>query len=96
MRRPGPRSLAPFVVLTAPLAAQTRLPDPLVQTPELRAAYLFDLATGDQLAKLQPTDAQAGRDFGLALDLRGDTAVVGAPGSRIVSSSADSRASIRT
>ena len=45
------------------------------------AAYLFDLATGAQLAKLTASDAAAKDAFGTAVALGGNLALVGAPGS---------------
>jgi len=43
------------------------------------AAYLFNLATGQQLAKLTPDDGTAGDHFGYAVALAGNLAVIGAP-----------------
>ena len=43
------------------------------------AAYLFDVASGQQLAKLLPADGITGDDFGRAVAIDGDRAVVGAP-----------------
>ncbi|MEM6750013.1 MAG: hypothetical protein AAF612_06035 [Planctomycetota bacterium] len=43
------------------------------------SAYLFDLGTGDQLAKLLPPPGSAHADFGRALGLHANTALVGAP-----------------
>lgn len=42
------------------------------------AAYLFDIATGDQLHRLIPSDGAAGDQFGAAVAIDGDYAVVGA------------------
>ncbi len=42
------------------------------------AAYLFDVSTGDQIAKLLPDDGAAGDSFGYSIDIGGDTVVVGA------------------
>lgn len=42
------------------------------------SAYLFDVATGDELAKLTASDAAAGDAFGYSVGLSGDTAIVGA------------------
>ena len=43
------------------------------------SAYLFDATTGMQIAKLLPTDGAAGDQFGCAVAIFGDTALVGAP-----------------
>ncbi|MHC5023318.1 MAG: hypothetical protein ACYTGG_05335, partial [Planctomycetota bacterium] len=42
------------------------------------AAYLFDLATGRQIAKLLPDDGDVGDDFGDAVAMNENTAIVGA------------------
>lgn len=42
------------------------------------AAYLFNTATGEQIAKLVPEDIAAGDYFGLTVDISGDVAIVGA------------------
>ena len=42
------------------------------------SAYLFDINTGAQLAKLLPTDNAAGDRFGRSVGISGDTAIVGA------------------
>jgi WD40 repeat protein len=47
------------------------------------AAYLFDATTGSMLRKLTPVDGAAQDGFGTAVALRGDIAVIGAPGSDI-------------
>lgn len=44
------------------------------------AAYLFDAATGIQLARLVPLDAETGDRFGVAVAMAGGLAVVGAWG----------------
>jgi len=43
------------------------------------AAYLFDVTTGNQLHKLTALDAAAADNFGYAVAISGNTAVVGAP-----------------
>jgi hypothetical protein len=43
------------------------------------AAYLFEASSGQQLAKLTASDAQAFDNFGLDVSIDGHTAVVGAP-----------------
>jgi hypothetical protein len=42
-------------------------------------AYMFDVATGAQFAKLHANDAAEGDRFGQAVGIDGDTAIVGAP-----------------
>ena len=42
------------------------------------SAYLFDVASGQQLAKLLPDDGAPGDLFGASVSIRGDTAIVGA------------------
>ena len=44
------------------------------------AAYVFDLTTGEQLRKLQPSDSRVDDDFGSAVDIYGNVAAVGARG----------------
>lgn len=44
------------------------------------AAYLFDVATGEQLARLLAFDGAAGDEFGRSVDVQGDYIVVGARG----------------
>jgi hypothetical protein len=44
------------------------------------SAYLFDVATGQQLAKLTADDAAAEDMFGSSVSIRGDIAIVGAQG----------------
>jgi hypothetical protein len=44
------------------------------------AAYLFDLDTGAQIAKLTASDGAANHQFGQALALSGNVALIGAPG----------------
>ncbi len=44
------------------------------------AAYLFDIATGTQLAKLTASDASEGSYFGWSVDIEGNHAIVGSPG----------------
>ena len=44
------------------------------------SAYLFDTATGMQIAKLLPTDGDTNDMFGFSVALQGNTAVIGAPG----------------
>ncbi|MEN0111641.1 MAG: FG-GAP repeat protein, partial [Planctomycetota bacterium] len=43
-------------------------------------AYLFDVATGQQLAKLTADDAALFDEFGFSVALDGGVALVGAPG----------------
>ncbi len=43
------------------------------------AAYLFDVRSGEQLAKLVPNDGSPGDEFGRAVALEGTTAIIGAP-----------------
>lgn len=47
---------------------------------ESGAAYVFDVTTGNQLAKLTASDADAGDRFGCAVAISGDWAIVGAYG----------------
>ncbi len=42
------------------------------------SAYLFDTTTGQQIAKLLPSDGAAGDRFGTSVAISGDTALVGA------------------
>lgn len=42
------------------------------------AAYLFDMTTGVQVAKLTPTDGEAGDHFGASVGISGNRAIVGA------------------
>jgi hypothetical protein len=42
------------------------------------SAYLFDLPSGIQIAKLVPSDAAAGDYFGFSVAISGNTAIVGA------------------
>ena len=42
------------------------------------SAYLFDISTGSQIAKLVPDDSDSGDEFGAAAAIDGDFAVVGA------------------
>ncbi|MFG0251457.1 MAG: hypothetical protein ACF8NJ_01125, partial [Phycisphaerales bacterium JB038] len=44
------------------------------------SAYVFDLVTGAQVAKLLPVDGQAGEQFGYTVAVDGEFAVIGAPG----------------
>lgn len=44
------------------------------------SAYLFDAATGDQIAKLKPNDGAARDHFGLSLAVSGNIALIGSPG----------------
>ena len=44
------------------------------------AAYLFDLATGDQLHKLTPDDPAVDHEFGRAVAVNGQIAIISAPG----------------
>ena len=46
--------------------------------PGAGSAYLFDLATGLQLAKLLPSDGAAADRFGTSVAISGSTAIVGA------------------
>ncbi|NQU24571.1 MAG: FG-GAP repeat protein, partial [Candidatus Nealsonbacteria bacterium] len=41
------------------------------------SAYLFDVATGDELYKLTASDARSGDRFGLSVAISGDKAIVG-------------------
>lgn len=43
------------------------------------SAYVFDTASGSQLAKLVPSDGQAGDQFGGTVAISGNIAIVGAP-----------------
>ncbi len=43
------------------------------------SAYVFDVATGRQLQKLQPADGFGGDEFGFDVAVFGDLAVIGAP-----------------
>ena len=43
------------------------------------SAYLFDITTGQQIAKLLPNDGEAGDYFGTSVAISGTTAIVGAP-----------------
>jgi len=43
------------------------------------AAYLFDLSTGQELTKLSAADGEAADNFGWAVAIHGDLAVIGAP-----------------
>ncbi len=45
------------------------------------SAYLFDVSTGTQLAKLTASDAGANDLFGISVDISGDVLIVGARGS---------------
>ncbi len=40
------------------------------------SAYLFDVTTGEQVAKLTADDGSAGDQFGVSVDISGDTAIV--------------------
>lgn len=42
------------------------------------SAYLFDVATGNELAKLTASDAAEGDEFGTAVSISGNTALIGA------------------
>jgi outer membrane protein assembly factor BamB len=42
------------------------------------SAYLFDVNSGQQLRKLQPTDATAGFEFGISVAIKGNIALVSA------------------
>lgn len=42
------------------------------------SAYLFDVATGNQIAKLTSSDATNGDGFGISVAINGNTAIVGA------------------
>jgi hypothetical protein len=44
------------------------------------SAYLFDVPTGNQLAKLTASDAAEGDGFGHSVAISGNTAIIGAPG----------------
>ncbi len=43
------------------------------------SVYLFDLDDGSQVARLLPDDAEASQNFGTAVSLNGNRAIVGAP-----------------
>jgi hypothetical protein len=43
------------------------------------SAYLFDVTTGHELAKLTASDAEAGDEFGGSVTISGNLAVIGAP-----------------
>lgn len=43
------------------------------------SAYLFDVTTGQQIAKLLPNDGATADDFGTSVAISGSTAIVGAP-----------------
>ena len=49
------------------------------------SAYVFDLTTGEQLHKLQPSDSRVDDDFGSAVDVFGNVAAIGARGQGSVS-----------
>jgi hypothetical protein len=49
-----------------------------VKGPDSGSAYLFDIATGTQIAKLLPGDNAAGDWFGCSVGIRGTTAIGGA------------------
>ncbi len=51
-----------------------------VAGPISGSAYVFDIATGQQLFKLTASDASAGDEFGGSLGLSGSVAVIGAAG----------------
>lgn len=46
--------------------------------PDTGSAYLFDVSTGSQIAKLVPEDGAEGDRFGFSVGISGDLAVVGA------------------
>jgi hypothetical protein len=46
--------------------------------PNSGSAYLFDTATGVQLAKLLPSDGTRGDQFGISVGISGTTAIIGA------------------
>ena len=50
------------------------------------SAYLFDITTGTELLKLTAPDGSKGDEFGQAVAIRGDVAVVGAWGKNVVGS----------
>jgi esterase/lipase superfamily enzyme len=54
------------------------------------SAYLFDVATGSQIAKLTASDAATGDFFGASVAISGSTALVGATGNDDVGSSSGS------
>ena len=62
---------SPFAVIGAPTARTGGV--------SFGAAYVFDTATGSELAKLAPDDAHEHQLFGLSVDVEGGLAVVGAP-----------------
>ena len=51
-----------------------------VNGPNSGSVYLFDALTGLQLQKIVPIGGQAGDYFGLAVDIHGSRAIIGAPG----------------
>ena len=51
-----------------------------INGPESGAAYLFDVTTGQELAKLVPADGEAGDLFGYAVAISGGMVVVAAAG----------------
>jgi hypothetical protein len=52
--------------------------------PGSGSAYLFDIATGQQLAKLLPSDGAIGDGFGTSVAISGNIAIVGSPDNRNV------------
>ena len=54
------------------------------------SAYLFDATTGAELAKLLPDDGDSNDDFGVSVDISGDTVIVGAYGDQLSGTSANS------
>jgi hypothetical protein len=48
--------------------------------PRSGSAYLFDAITGQQIAKLLPSDGQTDDNFGESVAISGTTIIVGAPG----------------
>ncbi len=64
-----------YAIVGAPGSAYYDLHDDLIPG----AAYVFDVQTGQQLRKLQPTDGYDGDEFGFDVAIAGDLAVIGAP-----------------
>ena len=54
-----------------------------VATADPGAAYVFDLSTGEQIARLAATDGAAGDAFGTAVAIAGDRVYVGSPNHRV-------------
>ena len=59
-------------------AAIVGAPGRYFYTSHSGSAYLFDVTTGSQLARLTATDAAEGDEFGISVAISGKTAIVGA------------------